>query len=66
MINVSISELNMLKNSSIFAISVSINISIKLDFVSVNVPRETYFVNALRIINWNQMNNTYIKVTFAK
>ena len=45
--NVSIPEVNTLKNSSILAVSVPINISIKLDFVSVNSLRETYFVDAL-------------------
>ena len=44
---VSVPEVNMLKNSSILAVSVPINISIKLDFVSVNGPREAYFVDAL-------------------
>ena len=48
MTNVSISEVNMLKNSSTLAVSVPINVSTKLGFVSVNVPRETYFVDALR------------------
>ena len=47
MINVSISEVNMLKNSSTLAVSVPINIPKKLVFVSVNKPRETYFVDAL-------------------
>ena len=47
MTNVSISELNMLKNSSTLAVSVTINISIKLGFVSVNCIMETYFVDAL-------------------
>ena len=40
----------MLKNSSTLAVSVPVNVSIKLDFVSVNGPRETYFVDALRIL----------------
>ena len=48
MTNASIPEVNMLKNSSTLAVSVSINLSIKLGFVSVNGPRETYFVDALR------------------
>ena len=43
--NVAILVANMLKNSSTHAISVPINLSIKLDFVSVNSPRETYFVD---------------------
>ena len=34
----------MLKNSATLAVSVPINISIKLGLVSVNEPRETYFV----------------------
>ena len=44
---VSILEVNMLKNSSTLAVSVPINHSIKLGFVSVNDPRETYFVDSL-------------------
>jgi hypothetical protein len=36
---------NMLKNSWTLAVSVAINISMKLCFVSVNGPRETYFVD---------------------
>ena len=47
MTNVSFPELNILKNSSTLAVSVPINVSIKLDFDSVNGPRETYFVDAL-------------------
>ena len=39
----------MLKNSSTLAVSVPINRSIKLGFVSVNGQRETYFVDALRM-----------------
>ena len=46
--NVSIPEVNMSKNSSTLAVSVPINLLIKLGFVSVNGPRETYFVDALR------------------
>ena len=46
--NVSITEVNMLKNSSTVAVCVPINVSIKLGFVSVNGPRETYFVDELR------------------
>ena len=46
MINVSILEESMLKNSSMLAVPVSINISIKLSFVSVNDTRETYFGRA--------------------
>ena len=39
----------MLKNRSTLAVSVAINLSIKLGFVSANGPRETYFVNTLRM-----------------
>ena len=45
MIDISIPEVNMLKNSSTLAVSVPINLFIKLGFVSVNCPRETYFVD---------------------
>ena len=37
--------------SSTVAISFSINIYIKFDFLSVNDPRETYFVHALRNVD---------------
>ena len=37
-------EVNMLKNSPTLAVSVTINMSIKLSFVSVNGPRKTYFI----------------------
>ena len=46
--NVSLPEVNMLKNTSTLTISVPINLSIILGFVSVKGPRETYFVDALR------------------
>ena len=36
------------KNSSTLAVCVPINISIKSGFVSVNGPRETYFVDVIR------------------
>ena len=49
MTNVSIPEVNMLKNSSILAVSVPINMSIKLGFDFVNGSRETYFVDVLLI-----------------
>ena len=49
MTNVSIPEVNMLKNSSTLAVSVSINLCIKLDSVFVKGLRETYFVFALHI-----------------
>ena len=42
----------MLKNSSTLAVSVPINVSIKLDLVSVNGSRETYFVDALLLVDW--------------
>jgi hypothetical protein len=51
MANVSILVANMLKNSSTLAVSVAINISMKLCFVSVNGPRETYFVDEPWYIN---------------
>ena len=37
----------MLKNSSILAVTLPINFFIKFGFVSVNSPRENYFVDAL-------------------
>ena len=43
--NVSIPDVNMLKNSS--TLTVSVPIFIKFGFVSVNGPRENYFVDAL-------------------
>ena len=45
--NVSIPEVNMLKNSSTLAVSVPLNLSIKLDFISVNGPMEIYFVHTI-------------------
>ena len=48
MTNVSVLEVNMPKNISTLALSVLTNLYIKLDFVSVNGNRETYFVEALR------------------
>ena len=47
---VSIPEMNMLKNSLKLSVYVTINLSIKLDFVSVNGRRKTYFVGALRTV----------------
>ena len=49
MTNVSVPEVSMLKNSSTLAVSVPIDLSIKLGFVSINSPRETYFVDVLCI-----------------
>ena len=46
--HVLILDVNMFKNSSTLAVSVPINLSIKLGFVSVNGYRETYFVDGLR------------------
>ena len=45
MTNVSIPEVNMLKKAQL-AVSVQINLTIKLGYVSVNGPRETYFGHA--------------------
>ena len=47
MTKVSYPEVNMLKSSSTLAVSLPINLAIKLGFVSVNGPGETYFVDAL-------------------
>ena len=47
--NISIPEVNVLKNSSTLSLSVPINLSLKLSFVSENGSRETYFLDALRI-----------------
>ena len=40
----------MLKNSSTLAVSVPINPPIQSDFVSLNGPRETYFMDVVHII----------------
>ena len=50
MTNFSIPVVNMLKNSSTLAVSVAINLFIKLGFVSVNGLRESYSVDALWIL----------------
>ena len=47
MTNVSSLEVTMLKNSSTLAVSVPINLSIILGFVSINGSMETYFVDTL-------------------
>ena len=47
MTNVSIPEVYMLKNSSTLAVSVPINLFNEFGFVSVNGPRENYFLDAL-------------------
>ena len=59
MTNVSIPEVNMLKNSSTLAVSVAINYSIKLGFVSLNGPRETYFVTCYVILLPTYHNHCY-------
>ena len=53
MTNVRIQEVNMLKNRSTLAVSVPIglNLSVKLGFISVNGPGETYFVDSPRTRN---------------
>ena len=38
----------MLKNSSTLGVTIPINLSIKLGFISVNDHRETYFLDAIR------------------
>jgi hypothetical protein len=55
MINISIPVANMLKKSWTPAVSVAINISMQLCFVSVHGPRETYFVDKPRITLYNLM-----------
>ena len=62
MTNVSILEVNMLKNSSTLAVSVPINLSIKLGFVSVNGPRETYFVDALRMCTIKAISELMLQI----
>ena len=47
MTNVSIPGTNMLKNCSTLAVHVPINLSIKFGYVSINGPRETYFVDTM-------------------
>ena len=49
MTNVSIPDVNMLRNSLTLAVSVPIKLSIKLGFVCLNGPGETYFVDPPRI-----------------
>ena len=51
MTDVSILEVNTLKNTSTLSVYVPINRSIKLGIVSVNGPKETYFVDALCIVH---------------
>jgi hypothetical protein len=47
----------MLKNSSTLAVSVAINISMKLCFVSVNGPREPYLLDEPRILELNSFSS---------
>jgi hypothetical protein len=54
MTNVSIPVANMLKNSLTLAVSVAINISMKLYFVSVNGPREPYLLDESRNNNFEE------------
>ena len=65
LINVSVSEVNMLKNCSTLAVSVPVNLSIKLCFVSVNGPRETYFVDELRILAYYSSFNAFNTCLFS-
>ena len=62
--NVSIPEVKMLKNSSTVAVSVPINLSIKLGFVSVKRIGKTYFVNALRTLSRGTRGNMGTLVPF--
>ena len=48
MTNISVQEVNTLKNCSKLAVSVPVNLSIKFGFVSINGPRDSYFVDASR------------------
>ena len=64
MTNVSNLEVNFLKNSSTLAVSVPINLSIKLGSVSVNIHRETYFVDALRIDEHRKMKCSFVNYSY--
>ena len=48
---VTIPEVNMFKNSSTLDVSVPINLTVKLGFVCVSGPKETYFVDARATYN---------------
>ena len=72
MTNVSIPDVNMLKNISTLGISVPIIFSIKLGFISVNGPREIYFVDVLRSSDIRESSifitsnpGRYLKFTFV-
>ena len=66
MTNVSILNMNMLKNISIHAVCVPVNLSVKLGLVSVNRPRETYFLGALwehkKVGKWYLIRPAFLKV----
>ena len=54
----------MLKNSSTLAVSVPVNLSIKLGFVYINGPREPHFIDALSSsIDFQQMTSTNCDVS---
>ena len=65
MTNISIPEVNMLKNSLTLAVSVAINVSTNLGFVSVNGHRETYFVDTLSML-LSHLHNTTVKNSVSK
>ena len=65
MTNVAIPEMNMLKNSSTLAVSVPINLPIKLGFVYVHSPNESYFVDALSI-DWFQSQAALLQYRIQK
>jgi hypothetical protein len=54
----------MLKNSGTLAVSVAIHISMKLSFVSVNDPREIYFVDEPRTLHYG-IENTAVEFRHA-
>ena len=60
-INVSVPEVNMLKNSSTLAVSVPINLSIKFGFVSVNGPGETYLRNSSSSCHFPWKHRVFVK-----
>jgi hypothetical protein len=63
MTNVSVPVANMLRKSWTLAVSVAINISMQLCFVSVHCPRETYFVDEPCIFNPAKLSDSrlYLK-----
>ena len=54
--------MNTLKTSSTLAVYAVINLSIKLGFVSVNSPRETYFVDTLRKNIWKKAERYFFSL----